>query len=292
MHLANSYYGHDRALRSYAGAPVDQPLGGMLQHGWNEGTGFTPHDPPAPLRRVLPCFVWNGSNLAQARAVGYGAVSALGAPFLYLERVMQASTHVASSHEVIAYPFHTWERQKKTGGSHGEYARQIAERDGAVTACLYWLEYEHPEIRAAYEAAGHRVICHGRREDPLFLVRQLEALRQHRRMVTNRVSTALWYAMAMSLEVELYGPRMGVTSEVVLQREYEVHRRRWPALFEGPLAGAAAAELASEQLGAEHLREPEELRTLLGFVGRRRVTASLAPLTRTLMRVKKRVEGW
>ena len=291
VHLANAYYGHAAILRRWAGAPSDRPIAGMLQHGWNTGTGFTPHDLPRAVRRFLPCFVWNEYNLRRSMADGYGAVAAVGAPFLYLARATPLTFPPRPSKRTIAYPFHAWEGETVRGGSHQAYARQIAEREGSATVCLYWLEYEDVSVRGAYEEQGHRTICHGRRTDPWFLDAQLAALRDHNRMVTNRVSSALWYASALGLEVEIYGPRMGFLSDAGLQSEYEGHRRRWPEFFEGPVSSDAATARALLELGAAFVREPAELAFILGFRGPRRAFATLAPLSRTFMRVKERLLG-
>ena len=53
---------------------------------------------------------------------------------------------------------------------HERYVAEIAEREhGTTTVCLYWREYEDERVRRRYQRAGFPVVCHGRREDPLFL---------------------------------------------------------------------------------------------------------------------------
>lgn len=243
------------------------------------------------MRKVLPCFVWNSDNLRKAEAAGYEAVSAIGAPFLYLRR-RNGGVAPPERKGVIAYPFHAWEREGVEGGTHDDYSRELLEREGPVTVCLFWIEYEDPSVREVYETAGHRVIFHGHRNDPAFLERQMGELRAHRRMVSNRIGSALWYGGAMGMEVELYGPHMGVESGPGLERVYDGHRRQWPELFDGPVPSDLAEAIALRELGGEFVREPEELGELLGFTGRRRAVALAAPVTRGLMRLKKRLEGW
>lgn len=278
MDEANHYYGHSGILRRYVGVTTPRPLIGPLQHGWNPGTGFTPRDLPRPLRRVVPCFVWNSKNLAASKAAGYRRVWAIGAPFLYLERLMPPRPGGPTG-GTIAYPFHGWERQSVVG-SHDAYAQEILEREGQATVCLYWLEYKNRSVRIRYESRGHRVICHGHRGEDEFLKRQMDELRGHSRMVTNRVATALWYAAWLRLEVEVYGPRMTLRGEGTPNRVYGSQATRWPALFRGSVSHEEGRSLAAEELGAEWIREPEDLASMIGLRGPGRLTAAAAAIAR------------
>lgn len=290
MHLANAYFGHTAVLADYAGLSRERPIWGMLQHGWNPGTGFTPDDPPRALRRSVRAFVWNRDNLHAARAAGYRNVHPIGAPFTYLgkgdERTREQRT--------LAYPFHGWEREA-VEPFHATYADQICEREGAnATVCLFWTEYRDPTLRSTYESRGLRVISHGYREgDPRFLIRQHEEIVAHHRVVTNRVATALWYGGWLERELEVYGPEVGTADQETVRRIYEEHRQRWPELFDGPLDPLRAHQLGARELGTEFRRSPRELRDVLGWSGGRSIVGPLIAIgTRAGMRAKRRWEGW
>lgn len=293
MHLANQYYGHRSVLGDYAGVPQDRPIVGMVQHGWNRGTGFSPDDPPSILRPYLPVFVWNERNLSQARTAGYRRATAIGAPFLYL---IHDADITREKEGTLAYPFHGWERQGAVQGEfHATYAKQLREReDGPITVCLYWLDYDDARIRSTYEAAGYKVTCHGTRRDDYFLLRQRDSILDHSRVVTNRAATALWYGAALGREIEVYGPEVGTTSSHEVAQIYAEHRNWWPDLFEsGAVPPARAKLLAHQELGWRFMMPPNELRDALGWSGRKRVVGrTLAPMTRAMMTAKRRLEGW
>jgi hypothetical protein len=258
MFRENGWYGHRRALGRYAGFESPPPIWGYLQHGWHVGNGFAPYRPANILRPL----VWSTRNLEEARAFGL-AVAAVGAPFLYLLRQQPPGDPVG--HGTIVYPFHSWERGDSVG-NHEAYARQIIEREsGPVTVCLYWLDYERESIRRKYEEAGAMVICHGAREAPDFLERQVGALLSHRRLVTNRVSTALWYGAAAGLEVEIYGPPMGLGGEAEGRAFDRFQRERWPEFVNGRVRDARS--LANQELGAAHMLDQAELCDFLGWRG-------------------------
>jgi hypothetical protein len=262
-HPDNLFYGHGEVLRAAAGIEdTERPLWGHLQHGWQLGTGLNDRRRLVPW---LPKLVWNETNRLLATSDGIARVEAIGAPFLYLDR-MHAVDEVPSAPTgvlpTIAYPFHGWERAGTTG-SHDRLAHELRSNEGgSITVCLYWMEHDQPAIRRAYESVGHRVVCNGRREDPGFLLRQREELARNRRVVTNRPCSALWYGMWMGLEAEILGGPARLEGDRTGGLE-AIHRRRWPDLFRGTVGATKGRGLAAAELGAAHIREPDDLAALL-----------------------------
>lgn len=274
MHPDNAFYGHNRVLSEYAGlGSVAPPIRGHLQHGWSWGTGLS----AAPrLVSWLPKFVYNGTNLSAARDTGIRGATAVGAPFCYLAASAGAAELPAPERSTIAYPSHGWERGD-VQGSHHRLVHALTEREtGPVTVCLYWREFDQPEIRRVYEAAGFRVISHGYRHDSHFIVRLYDELQRHDRVVTNRVATALWYGALLQREVEVYGPVFSIHGPDEAEAWDKTQRSHWPELFSGGIAGAKAHELGASELGAGYLRDPEALRQLLGWTPERFRTSNIA----------------
>lgn len=272
-HPDNLFYGHSRALSEYAGEGPNPPvIWGHIQHGWAPGHGLALKP---RLVGWLPKLVYSEANAAAARAAGIGPVVPIGAPFCYLA-AQEDRARPAPPRSTIAYPFHGWERDD-VRGSHRELARSLAEREqGPVTVCLYWREYDQPDVRRIYEDAGFRVVTHGYREDSLFLRRLHDELLQHDRLVTNRVATALWYGGLLGREIEVYGPVFSIISPEEASSFDAMQRGRWPELFSGPMDPVKARALAASELGAANVRVPQELREVLGWTGRKRRVGSLA----------------
>ena len=303
MFQTDGFYGHRTILARYAGRPDGLPIWAHLQHGWNAATGFgtkylAGFDNPKTLDGRLPVLVWNERNRKTCVDAGLRDVHVIGAPFAYLDHLLGPGPR-AEGVGTIAYPLHGGLRPDATGSAGGHlveggreedaYVAALAEReDGPVTVCLYWREYERPELRRPYEEAGFQVTTHGGREDPHFLHRQREALLAHRRVVTNRVSTALWYGALLGREVEVYGPLFGSGDA---QEEAWWRERQhvwWPEVHAGPVAGSEAVALGRSELGADERRDPDELARLLGWSGWRR---PLAPLVGGLTEGRRRLRS-
>ncbi|GID96421.1 hypothetical protein ACFQFC_21640 [Amorphoplanes digitatis] len=266
MHHANHFYGHAHVLAGYCGLDPEHPprIDGYVQHGWNVVDGLGAGTPYVSGR---PIFVWSEQTRRRAWSMGRRYATVIGAPWLYLLSTRPELPETPRT-GTIWYPFHGWEGQH-VAGDHQRLIDEIREtEDGPVTFCLYWHEFRDSRIRRRYERAG-RVICHGYRglrwldTDTRFLHNQLAELRAHRRVASNRLSSAVLYGAAVGCEPAVYGDPMHLDGEVRVTAERI--RRQWPELHGPHPDPAAATASALYELGADDLASPAELRAVLGW---------------------------
>jgi len=270
MHHANHFYGHAYVLARYCklADPFHPPrIKGYLQHGWNIGDGMAPG---MPFVAGSPLFLWSEQTRRRAWSQGRRNTIVIGAPFAYL-LTLEPEPENPRREGTIFYPFHGWEQQQVFGDHRGLIDEIRATEPGPVTVCLYWNEYRNRRIRRLYEKAGFRVICHGyrgfwwREHDREFLFRQLRELRRHRRVASNRLCSAIWYGLLAGCEAAIYGDPMVLdNSDLTFGGEPRI-RRQWPELYGVETDRATCYELARQELGADCLATPEELRALLGW---------------------------
>ncbi|HEX6445455.1 MAG TPA: hypothetical protein VF053_10230 [Streptosporangiales bacterium] len=272
MHHTNHYYGHAHLMARYAGLPGwrhPPRIWGYLQHGWNVHHGF---DPALEFAPGLPKFVWSEGPREVGSRLGIDGYHVVGAPWAYLLAMRPEPAGERAREGTIFYPFHGWERQRLLGDHVALAASVRAQETGPVTVCLYWLEYRLPAIRRAYQKAGFRVITHGPRgshrrgTDVAFLDRQMTELRRHRRVASNRLSTAVLYGASVGCEVGVYGDPMALDGEGDVFGGVERVRREWPELHAPEVPADLAAKVAREELGVDHRRSPAEIVELFGWL--------------------------
>jgi hypothetical protein len=268
MDSSNHWYGHAHILAEYCGLDPAKPprIAGVVQHGWNVLHGFGPgHQPPPGFVK----YVWSDVARRRGQAVGWRDYAVIGSPWAYLLELQPERPAERSG--TIFYPFHTWE-QGSVEGDHGELIDVIkATETPPVTVCLYWIEYQMPEVRAAYEDAGFRVICHGQRgtlwqgTNRRFLHGQLAELRKHERVASNRLTTAVFYGASVGCETGVYGPAMdfledrgGFDSKNLIQRLY-------PDLHRVSIDPGLMTEITRTELGLDAVLSPAELAYELGW---------------------------
>ena len=266
MHHANHFYGHAHVMASYAGLPGAPGIWGYLQHGWNILDGFAFG---TAFVDGMPKFVWSDSVRRRGWSMGLRNYSVIGATWLYLLKVHpELATPAKNAAGTIFYPFHGWEGQHVLG-DHGRIVASINEHEnGPVTVCLYWNEYENPAIRQVYERAGFRVITHGYRglhwlgTDSDFLLKQLREVRKHRRVASNRLSSAVLYGASLGLQPGVYGDPMLLENEHPSFGGQARIKRMWPEMNQPYVPLDQAREFTDTELGVEHLAGPAEIREL------------------------------
>lgn len=268
MHHANHFYGHAHIMARYAGLAEVPRIWGYLQHGWNLHDGFAVGTHFAP---GYPKLVWSDVVARRAWAAGLRHVRVVGAPWVYLLQ-LEPQAPGTTREGTIVYPFHGWEGQE-ISGSHEAYAREIraVEGDVPVTVCLYWNEFDHPEVRRAYEGQGFRVITHGQRGhmwqriEPRFLHSQLAEVRAHRRVVSNRLGSALLYGASVGAQIGVYGDPMVLANDHAVLGGMEKQLRLFPDLHQERVPQETAHAVAVDELGLDCLLSPAEVRFAFGW---------------------------
>ncbi len=287
----NQHYGHSYILQRYCGFSVPLPIPGRIQHGWTLGAGLGQTHFVEPW----PKYVWGQRNLKACREAGYRNVVPLGAPYLYLK---PAEAFVPHAKSLLVYPFHGWEKEKVQGDMEA-YAQDletlVGEGFGPVTVCLYWMEFEDPTIREIFQRRGFAIMTNGHRDqNPEFLIRQRQSLLSHAYVTSNRMCTALLYALASGRKAFLYGPPMGLSqTRDPTGAEFDTWQRQtFPELVWDHFRDEPLAELADRELGREFVRSPAQLRALFGWSPRGTPRLVRNSIVRQLWRVPQARRLW
>lgn len=278
MNLDNRVYGNDYVLALSAGmARRVPPIWGYLQHGWAEH--LLENGARHSSRWPVFCYSERQVEATLARHPEVSEVVAIGAPFLYLQHMLEHDGVLrpgAAHGGVVAYPIHHWgtDLTAEHLWEHGLFADLLRDRDDAeqVIVVLHWSDWSSPGVRDIYADRGLAVTTHGRpHEHEMFLFRQLHFLAGRQEYITNALGTSLMFAASLGIPVSVVdftdasydGPgRQGQPSlDVNLARNREL----FPQLYAGGVSADAALAFGRQELGWEHLRRPAELRELLGW---------------------------
>jgi hypothetical protein len=106
---------------------------------------------------------------------------------------------------------------------------------------------------------------HWRDTDELFLDKQLDALLSVRKVVSNRLSSAVFYGGAVGCEVGVYGDPMVLEDEDPAFGGQARIKRLWPELIGRNISSDVAHRHARIELGMDALLAPNTLATRLGW---------------------------
>lgn len=278
MYFENHLYGHAEILGSYVrrkAVASPPPIFGFLQHGWTPTTQYVAK---SRYRSALPRFVWSSSSEQQSRNAGVAYVQALGAPFCYLHSLSVDQVATPDVHPYsLLIPYHEGGTPGTFRQDHRSLALEVAKRypSARIMVLLFIKEYSDPGIVYAYHDVGFDIACNGHRDDPLFLRRMYRLLVAADRVITNRVATALWYALYLRRPIAFLDGFGGPLPNDWFTSEDELVRR-WPFLTMEERGLDEGYEEACRQLGADRILSPTELRRALGWSGILRPTAARA----------------
>lgn len=260
----NSFYGHDAILASYCDVrPAD--IAGRIQHGWSVGlAGLLFDDFQGPF------WTWTDTIAEAIRRENRPAV-AIGAPYLYLPDAA-FSGDVASASSELIIPHHSI-RDRRLG--QDQWDRFFAWLDTLSTkpdVLLHPTDYYGTNIVELLAKRGHLSLCASpgtlgdgqvKGDEADFLIRLRTILRLHRTVISDRICTALFYALHEGLDVKIDGSALTTTPP----GDYDsvTGNPAWISKnFPGIWRGTAVARLeAIDELGLTWKRTPGELRKLL-----------------------------
>src|SRR5450759_2950323 len=113
--------------------------------------------------------------------------------------------------------------------------------------------------------------------DTDFLDKQLAELRAHRRVVSNRLGSALFYGASVGCEIGVYGDPMILEAERAVLGGMDRQKRLWPELHQPAVPRDIASELARIELGTDMILSRTELRDTLGWRRARRAYVGALP---------------
>lgn len=269
MEAQNHFYGHSAAWAAYLGRRGPRHLPGLAQHGWTAVSPVATHfrdfpraGTPGSRRRLL---VWSHRSRGWDPAAEQHETTPIGAQLLYLALAAGPPPPPRDDRDaVVLMPVHGIQTQR-VRGDHAALARGWREAEGPATACLYASDAADPDILGAYLGAGHRVVVLGDRLDADFLWRLWTLLGRARRVVSNRLSTPVFYAAHLGADIGVYGDALRIEGESGEQNDRV--RELWPELHAQHVDPATAHRLVADELGVEHVLDRPQLEHVLGWDG-------------------------
>lgn len=241
---------------------------GHVQSDWDLTARTVPDD------GLLTAFVWSPAARRRRIAAGLRPGFVLGSPWAYAQRVPRDA-------------FRTWQEVERraedppppvvargtlylpTHGIQGvHHARQLAahlgrrQAAGPVTVALTPADEAAAGIGAAYTDAGCAVVGLGSMDnepgapEPRYLVRLLDLITRHERVLANGPRVELLYAATTGRTVGIEGPVIGEQDPVLTGLAHRLTTLDAPGW----------RSYADRELGTAQVVPPDELRTLLDWI--------------------------
>lgn len=265
----NGFYGMASILKRYAGLPADEPLKAVIPHGVCLDSDFVSK---TEIRCALPLHLCYPPYRARAvRRKTHKRVVLSAAPYCYLMELSEAKRE--DPRGTLFFPAHSTHHITTTMNYERLADRlvRLDERFQPVHVCLYWRDYNLGRAEPFLER-GLEVVSAGHMFDDRFLYRLHELCCRYRYAASNELGSHIFYSVKSGCSFFLLGSNRGVRRSGrpemlpanLMQQDEEITgtiRRLFGEPVERPTAEQRS--FVDRVLGAEYLRTPEELRSLL-----------------------------
>lgn len=256
----NSWYGHRAVLAEYCGLR-DSPAFATIQHGWRWALSAQ------KKQRAItsaPYLFWNNRVLNDARFKGIDNIRAIGAPFLYLDKISVNEDRFDKG-GTIFFPQHSTTLRTRTLNHHDIIGYIEKFFPPPYTVSLYYLEPNYQFLVSTYRSRGWKIFSAGTRANSDFLINIYDEINKNHCVLSNGLSTSLFYAAYKGKEVKILSDFLGADSGV---RDLCETDKEFGAFFErlcAGMEGTEAIKFGAYELGESYIMSPENLSSLLGW---------------------------
>ena len=269
MKSDNNWYGHRKILSQYIGVK-NKPCFSTIQHGYLTKTYLQKHR-SVPKIKLIPYLCWNLEVKNKYSKLGFKNVSIIGAPFVYLSKIISLRKR-RKGNKVLFFPPHNTIDDK----IHNLASKDILEKlkkiykNKKITVCLYYSDFKNKKLVNFYRSKGFRVISIVSRNNENCLRKLYIEISENDQIIVCDVTTVLFYSMFLKKKVKVLLKSKNETffSDTKLYDEKKFifqFKKKYPALFKGGLNPKEGYKIACEHLGFQYLKSKEELKKLLGW---------------------------
>ncbi|MEN6384145.1 MAG: hypothetical protein ABFD79_02995 [Phycisphaerales bacterium] len=204
FHDEDRKYSLNRIIRLMSGFPEDKPLPCRYEHGHTPYNDEPVNDLRSKKRLML---VYNKRRLDNWRRYSKKPVYIIGSPFVQYRRMMNITT-VDNRCGTVAYPMHSTLKEEGVFDRE-EYCtmlKRLPANFHPIKLCIHEHDFQLG-FDKIYRQNGFEIVTAGVREEPDFVDKFYEILRQCKYTTSNYFGSYLFYSVEMGIPFFIYGPQ-------------------------------------------------------------------------------------
>ena len=270
----NVVYGNSAVLSHFAGVN-HRRVPGRLQHGWpahaSDGLYYK--------NDFLITYVWRASTEQAANQRGWGNFRAIGAPWLYLLKILESdgwdiskpNLDVNRGYVLWVYGRHSLEVSHDASSRLIHFLKEANSNSSSMDICLlYFKDFDSLSAGDLSMFPNLEIVTLGQRSSSFVsdshLVRLFHLLRESREIRIDHPSTLVLYALTLDVRVNWirnssWEEALGVAQKLELEDLVDL-------MNSSPNDSNLFKSFAFNHLGVESLKNRDELKEILGWGNR------------------------
>ena len=290
----NFAYGHQEILLKYMGLNFSTQIIGIIEHGASRPNFLEDVRSPRFIWGQKTTFwAWSKETEELARKNNHKSVKAIGAPWLYLKKSVEAEFAATpqSSKKFLVLPSHSTGNASEIANLEEKKLRAKKFRDAignqSATVCLHAADFCDPDTRKSFETYGFNVTCvgssliqppwssSGNRIKSLYTLMKL--MLDHSHFITDHYGTALIYAIDLGLEISIFPKikeyqKLDVASSekqnaymLATRSETDFLLRHFSQAIDKFAPASAFSNISSRMLGVDAMMSSKDLKETIKF---------------------------
>tara|TARA_B100000674_G_scaffold494643_1_gene519737 strand:- start:723 stop:1610 length:888 start_codon:yes stop_codon:yes gene_type:complete len=264
MFVDNNWYGQRSILAKYCNVN-DSHIFAAIQHGMLTRT----QEDLLGKRKLstIPYLCWNNRVLNKLKGKGLKNIHVIGSPFLYLDKMQKQKKINNKGSGTIVFPSKsTYEKKRDV-----DFYKLIQETEkilpGPYTVSIYYADLN--KDLSVFKKKNWKIVSFGKRSDVNFLQKNYDELMKNENVVCTSINTIFFYASFLRKNVKflLNNNSRDIVltvdeNQVSTQKFYE---KEYPGILENKLNINQLYDISYIELGAQYLKNKQELLELLGW---------------------------
>jgi|688.fasta_scaffold332322_2 hypothetical protein len=271
MYSDNNWYGHRFIYQQYCKLDKDLPIFGSLQHGCHRD-GFVESFQDIGVRKFsqfIPHFCWDQKTENLLKKRGIKNVHSIGAPFIYLMKIINIKINVYETNKkngTLYFHGHTTHEEFLKENRLDYIVKKIENNNnGPFTVCLYYADCTEHNI-TYFKRRKWNIVCCGSRDDNFTLFKIFNLINDNQKCIFNTIGSSLFYSMFQKKKTQIIQGLISRENKSYSDTlQLNIHRKKFPSLFKNHIDIDLGYEYAKKYLGFSSLKDPEELKDILGW---------------------------
>mgnify|MGYP001174402769 FL=1 len=269
MFADNVYYGHRYIFSKYCKTKNFNCFA-SIQH----GIMSLPQERNLGKRRFIfaPFLTWNKRVENNAKKKNIPSVTAIGAPFIYLDKMIKRKIKVCKG--TLVFPSKSTIDKSRSINNLELIKETERSFPGPYSICIYYLDLN--KDWKIFKKKGWKLYTCGDKKSEKFLYKLHKLLTMHNNVICTSINTSAFYSMFMKKNFKLIMNQSDKkkVKQIVFQNKVDdklqletknFYEKRYPGFIKNRLTKIQRFELAKNELGYSCIKSPKEIYNLLGW---------------------------
>ena len=265
MYLDNNWYGNRSILAKYCNIK-DRKAFAAIQHGKDTFPGKRQFAGQRKFEDYIPYLCWTSSDKDKILKNNIKNVTAIGSPFLYLDKILNKKKFLFKEKGTIVFPSKSTQEFNRNE-NYGELIDEVEKVfNGPYTVSIYYTDLN--KDLSIFKKKGWKIISFGNRKSKKFLTKNYIEICKSKNVVVTTLAGPFLYAAYLKKNFKFiqnnYQKYKDKDDYGLIEKE-EYYKKNYPEIYSNKASKIDLYNHSLNELGFYDLKSKDEIKNLMGW---------------------------